>query len=49
LASSPWTVASGSVLAKFSTMKQSSGYAADYSYVQYEMQKGGHFDIFECP
>ena len=48
MASGPRTVASGPLLAKFSTLAQTPSYATDYSYVKYEMPKGGHFDIFEC-
>jgi len=49
LASGPCTVACGPLSAKFSTLTQSSSYATGYSHVKQEMQKGGYFDIFECP
>jgi len=43
------TVASGPLSAKFSTLTQSSSSATDCSSVKQKMQKGGHFDTFECP
>jgi len=46
LASGHRTVASGTLLSKFTTLAQTFGYATDnYSYVKYEMSKVGYFNI----